>query len=394
MVVHQSQPKSLRVGFLLDDSLDRPDGVQQWVLAAGAYLTRAGHQVTYFAGQTARGDLDRLVSLGRLKNWCFNRNRGQSPSWISRAELRDAWTENPVDIVHLQAPYSPLLAHRFCRQLPPSVPIVASFHVLPANWLAGVGLRALGWAVASSKRRIGLFTGNSEATCQFYRRAWGVDSQLVYNPVEVGRFRAASPRVWPKSDGGINIVFLGRLVPRKGADILIEAADKLPSDLKRRVRLQIGGRGPLRQSLENQVRAAGLASQTKFWGFIDEADKPAFLAGAEVVVLPSTAGESFGISLVEALATGRSLVLAGDNPGYRSILADKPELLFDPNHPNQLADKLTDYLGRSRAGRQPLIDWGSQQVENYNVDTAIGPQLEAIYRRQLSAKSVAGLVQW
>ncbi len=383
-MARSTPPRQLRVGFLIDDSLDRPDGVQQWVLAAGAYLAQAGHQVVYFAGQTRRTDLPGLVSLGQLRSWRFNQNRGQSPGWTSRRQLRTAWVNNPVDIVHLQAPYSPFLAHRFCRQLPPGVPVVASFHVLPANWWVAVGLRVLGGLVATSKRQVKLFTSNSEATREFYRRGWGVDSQLVYNPVKITQFRQAPARVWDSPADTVNIVFLGRLVPRKGAGILIEAASRLSPDLKRRLRLQIGGRGPQLDQLKVQARAVGLADQTKFWGFIAEADKPAFLAGADIIVLPATGGESFGISLVEALATGRALVLAGDNPGYRSILADRPELLFDPHQPDQLTAKLDSYLQQPRSHWQPLIDWGVRHVEAYDVDSAIGPQLEAIYQQLLS----------
>lgn len=380
-MIDSPDSKRLRIGFLLDDSLDRPDGVQQWVLTAGGYLSRAGHSVNYFAGQTYRTDLPGLVSLGRLRSWRFNQNRGQSPGWVSRQRLAAAWAENPVDIVHLQAPYSPFLAHRFCRLLPPEVPIVASLHVLPANWLVGAGLYLLGRLLATSKRQVKLFTANSEATRQFYRRAWGIDSQLVYNPVKTSRFRQAKPRAWDDPDDRVNVVFLGRLVPRKGAEVLIEAVSHLPAGLKGRIRLQIGGRGPLRPALERRVREAGLAGQTNFLGFIDEADKPSFLAGADIVVLPSAGGESFGISLAEALATGRSLVLAGDNPGYRSILAEREELLFEAGQPEQLVAKLSDWLSRPRSDWQPSIDWGLKQVEKYDVDTAVGPQLEAIYQR-------------
>ena len=47
-------------------------------------------------------------------------------------------------------------------------------------------------------------------------------------------------------------------------------------------------------------------------------------------VFPSSGGESFGIVLLEAMASGRSAVLAGNNPGYASVMAPRPDLLFDP----------------------------------------------------------------
>lgn len=374
--------KPLRVGFLLDDSLDRPDGVQQWVLAAGRYLESAGHRVVYFAGQTSRTDLPGLVSLGRLKNWRFNRNRGQSPGWVGRRQLRRAWQQNPVDIVHVQAPYSPFLAHRFINRLPDEVPVMASFHVLPANPLATAGIWLLGRLVGRSRRRIALFSSNSQPTRDFYRRVWRVDSQMIYNPVDIGRFRRARPAsLAPTGGGPVQIVFLGRLVARKGPGILLEAVGQLPPAAKNRVSLHIGGRGPLEAKLRQLAAERGLSRQTKFWGFIDEADKPGFLAAADIIVLPATGGESFGISLVEALACGRPLVLAGDNPGYRSILGDRPGLLFDTSRPRQLTELLAEFLDQPRSGWQPSIDWGLKKVADYDINRAIGPQLEAAYHR-------------
>lgn len=377
--------RRLRVGFLIDDSLDRPDGVQQWVLAAGDYLQRVGHRVVYFAGQTSRDDLEGLVSLGRLKSWRFNQNRGQSPGWVKTSQLRRAWSQNPVDIIHVQAPYSPFLAHRFIKQLPAGVPVMASFHVLPANRLVAAGIGALGHLVGSSRRRIGLFSSNSQATADFYRHAWGVDSQLIYNPVAIGRFFGAKPMpLGPAPGGPVQIVFLGRLVERKGPEILLEAVARLPKPARSKISLHIGGRGPLEDRLRQLAADRGLTKQVKFWGFIDEADKASFLAAADIVVLPAVGGESFGISLVEALAVGRPLVLGGDNPGYRSILKDQPELLFETADPQRLTDLLAKFLSRPRSEWQPFVDWGLEQVKNYDVDTAIGPQLEAAYHRLLA----------
>lgn len=374
----------LRVGFLIDDSLDRPDGVQQWVLAAGSYLQSAGHQVVYFAGQTQRSDLPNLVSLGRLKSWRFNKNRGRSPGWVRASKLKSAWQKNPVDIVHVQAPYSPLLAHRFIKQLPKGVPVVASFHVLPASRPVAAGIGLLGRMLAKSRRRIGIFSSNSEPTRDFYRRAWGVDSQMIYNPVDIGQFLKAPPMdLGPDLGGPVKVLFLGRLVDRKGPGILVEAIGRLPKEIRDKISLHIGGRGPLKKKLKKRVSLLGIDKMTRFWGFIDESDKASFLAAADIVVLPATGGESFGISLVEALASGRPLVLAGDNPGYRSILADRPRLLFDTSDPGRLAELIAEFAVRPQSQRQPFIDWGLQKVRDYDINQSIGPQLEETYRRLL-----------
>ena len=52
--------KALKIGLVFDDSLDKPDGVQQYILSIGKWLTSQGHEVHYLVGQTKRTDIERV----------------------------------------------------------------------------------------------------------------------------------------------------------------------------------------------------------------------------------------------------------------------------------------------------------------------------------------------
>ncbi len=78
---------------------------------------------------------------------------------------------------------------------------------------------------------------------------------------------------------------------------------------------------------QNYVEQNNLRSSVKFLGFVNERDKPELLASAAIACFPSLGGESFGIVLIEAMAAGASVVLGGNNPGYTSVLGDRPESL-------------------------------------------------------------------
>jgi phosphatidylinositol alpha-mannosyltransferase len=91
-------------------------------------------------------------------------------------------------------------------------------------------------------------------------------------------------------------------------------------------------------------------------------------------------GESFGIVLLEAMAAGAA-VLGGDNPGYRSVLESKPELLTPPHDTQALASKLEHYLTDAQ-DRRRVQAWGQAYAKQF--DTAVvGEQLLEIYARAL-----------
>ena len=80
---------------------------------------------------------------------------------------------------------------------------------------------------------------------------------------------------------------------------------------------------------EALVAKLGLGDVVTFAGFVSEEDKPQFYADADIAVFPSTGGESFGIVLIEAMASGAGVVVAGANPGYLSVINDRPEVSVD-----------------------------------------------------------------
>ena len=119
---HRSKAKlgAMKIGLVLDDTLDTPDGVQQYVLQVGAWLTDQGHEVHYLVGQTARTDIPNLHSLSRNLKVRFNGNRMSMPLPASRRKLRAFLQEMQFDVLHVQVPYSPFMAGRLLSVAPAS----------------------------------------------------------------------------------------------------------------------------------------------------------------------------------------------------------------------------------------------------------------------------------
>jgi phosphatidylinositol alpha-mannosyltransferase len=145
------------------------------------------------------------------------------------------------------------------------------------------------------------------------------------------------------------------------------------------VEVIIAGKGPLQAKLAKMIDEYELGNHVRLAGFVSEEDKPALLASANVCVFPSTGGEAFGIVLAEAMAAG-ALVLAGDNPGYRSVMSGGGEAaLFDPRDKRQFAAKINHVLKNATQFRQ-LHQWQAHSVNAYDIEK-IGAIVEDLYYR-------------
>lgn len=374
----------LKVGFVLDDSLDTPDGVQQYILTLGTWLTKQGHEVHYLVGETSRRDIPNIHSLSHNVRVKFNGNRMSTPLPVSRRNLRRFLAREQFDVLHVQMPYSPFMAQQVILAAPQQTVVVGTFHIMPhtrtefrANWLLGILLRR-------SLKRFDACFAVSVAARDFMQETFKVGADVLPNVVDRTRFAKSAPR--PEyDDKKLTIMFLGRLVPRKGCATLLEATRILKQKTNiPPFRVVICGKGPLDAELKQFVKDELLEDLVTFTGFVSEEDKPSYVASADVMTFPSLGGESFGIVLIEAMASERPVVLAADNLGYHSVLGTNPALLFPPGDPYELAKKLAEYL-RDSAAREKILSWQKRYVRQFDV-AVVGEQLINTYNRLLQAK--------
>jgi len=383
-----TKSKSLVIGLVIDDSLDRPDGVQQYVLTLGAWLTAQGHEVHYIASETTRIDLPNLHVLGRSLHVRFNGNRLRSPLPASNVQIRNLLTSVPFDVLHVQMPYSPFLAGKVLRsaqKLLPNCAQVATFHIFPESSLVRIGGRLLSLLQQRQYKQLDQILSVSSAAANFASKTFGVDSTIVPNGVELEPFIEEASHAKHKTP--YTIVFLGRLVERKGCRQLIEAIAAARERLPKPLRVRIGGRGPLLEQLKALTERLKLSDVISFEGFIAEEDKASFLASGDMVVLPSLGGESFGISVVEALAASNGPVLAGDNAGYRSVMQGLERQLVPGNDPTgAFADKLVKFAALSSSERQAYKKRQQLHAEQFAVQS-VGARVVAQYQSALRLRS-------
>jgi len=376
-----TKTNSLKIGLVVDDTLDKTDGVQQYVLGIGAWLAQQGHDVHYLAGETARKDLTNVHSLSKNIQVRFNGNHLSVPLPTSQRKIRQFLNDQQFDVLHVQMPYSPFLAQRIITAASPKTAVIGTFHILPNSKFVTFASRFLAVWLRKSLKRFDQIFSVSPAAQAFSKQIFKIDSDVLPNVFDYQLFHTA--KSLPEYDDTIpTILFLGRLVSRKGCGLLLEAVLALKQehpDLSFRV--IICGKGALLESLQKFSEDHALTNIVEFAGFVNEADKPKYYASSKVTVFPSSGGESFGIVLLEAMASGRAAVLAGDNPGYRSVMSQRPELLFDPTDPLALAAKLYEYLTNNEL-RKNAQNWGQDYVKAFDTPV-VGQKLLKAYDKAL-----------
>ena len=198
---------------------------------------------------------------------------------------------------------------------------------------------------------------------------------------------AAGPEPYPERDERRRILFVGRLIERKGLPYLIEAMDLLPSGLP--VRLDIVGAGDQRPLLERLVEDKGLAERVFFRGRIPYEELAELYAGCDVFVLPAIVDsrgdtEGLGVVLVEAMSYQKP-VIATNVGGIPDIVRhNETGILVERRDPQALAQAIEAVLTDDPWARK-LGKAGLAYVKEYFSWPRIVDQVMALYSPEAKA---------
>jgi phosphatidylinositol alpha-mannosyltransferase len=371
--------KLLRISFVYDDSLDGSEGVTQYVKLIGSWFSAKGHNVSYFVGQTKISTYEggKVYSLARNIPVSFNGNKLSIPLPAKKSAIKNALAQAQPDVLHIQMPHSPMLAQRTVNQAK-NAAVVGTFHIFPANAAVRLGTKLLKLAYWGGLRKFDTVVSVSSAAQSFAKTAFSLNTEIVPNAVDIARFKSNT------SNTPFKIVFLGRLVERKGARHLIKAFAKVCSEFPQ-ARLVIAGSGEQSGKLKQLCQDLNISPYVEFPGFVSEEEKVNLLASAHIACFPSLYGESFGIVLIEAMAAGSGLVVGGNNPGYTSVLSPQPDLLIDPRDSEIFADHLIKLL-KDKQLQDKLHRWQTEYVKRFDVNL-VASELETIYRSAIDKKT-------
>ena len=367
----------MKIAYVLDDTLDKSDGVQQAVITIAEYIRTLGHDVHYIVPETTRTDLQNIHCISRFVHMKFNGNSVRTPLPASRRKIKTLLTQEKFDVLHVQMPYSPVLAGRVVRYASASTVIVGTFHILPYNVVARIGTRLLGVWLKKNLHKFDHFYAVSEPAQVFLRQSFGVESRVLGNPINYRFFNGYANKGEKKPSAKTKIVYVGRFDVRKGVRQLVKAFAQMRE--RENCELVMCGKGPLLDEIKLYAAKYNLAVQ--FPGFVTEEEKARQLASANIAVFPSTSGESFGIVLTEAMAAGAQITLGGNNPGYASVLHAWPEVLFNPDSIDEFRAKLDHYV--ANVSERIKVGVAQQEyVKEFDIETIASKLISQAYTKK------------
>ena len=235
------------------------------------------------------------------------------------------------------------------------------------------------YLIGSSRRAARILTATRATLAGVPARYRGRCRSMIENGVELARF---VPTPWPHApapDRPLKILFVGRLIPVKALDLLLDAVARLSAE-GAALQLTVAGDGPMRSEWEKRTAALGLQAQVRFMGNLPPAEVSSQMQRCHVFCLPSVR-ESGGAVLLEAMASARP-VIAMDFGGPGELVDREVGALVDLDTPAQssadIAALLRDVMAQPEDWRRRGLA-GRRRVESLYSWSAKVDSADAIY---------------
>ena len=384
----------MRVALVSPYSYTYPGGVGRHVEALAEELSGLGHEVRLLAPYdpddrlarvTHRGARpqqrplpDHVISLGRTVGLPMNgavSNLTIFPEAV--ATLRKELRYGGYDIVHVHEPNAAVASWYAAETA--QMPAVGTFH----TYSTGAMVNRFAANIAGARRLYSKLSARiavSEAAQWTAQRFYGGRYRIVPNGVDLA---AARPN-HAHSHEELRIVFVGRAEERKGLPVLLRAFEALRA-VGVPARLTVAGPAP------EEVEPLLLDREgIEIAGQVDDAHKWALLGEADVLCAPSLGGESFGMVLTEAFASGTPAI-ASNIAGYRDVVRDGVDGVLVP-------------VGDAVALGETLLELASDPEERTRMSKAaleraerfawphVAREVESVYEEALAAPQPEGRV--
>ena len=357
----------MKIGLVSPYDWSYPGGVRDHVLHLANEFIAMGHDVRILApasGPRRKLTEKNIYKMGGTTPIPINGSIARitlDPSISLR--VRRVLRREHFDVIHVHEPLVPGLSQTVLRYS--DTVTVGTFHVTSYPGIYST----LNLAYASTYpflrplfRRLDGCIAVSTSTLQFVSRYYPGDYRVIPNGVNLEHY---SPQVMPLPqfmDGKQNILFVGRFEKRKGAKYLLRAIPRI-RELFPNTRFIFVGEGRLRRGFQQFVERQGW-QDVIFTGYVSDKDLPHYFASTHIFCSPATGGESLGIVLLEAMASGKPIV-ASNISGYATVVSHGVDgQLTTPRNSEELAIAIGHLLGHEQL-RQQFSNAGLHKAREY-----------------------------
>lgn len=353
----------MKIGLVSPYDYSFPGGVVNHISYLAHYFIQWGHEVKIIAPCLRKETQyfeEKVTAVGRPLPIPASGSVARVPlsPWLP-TQVGEILDKEKFDILHLHEPFTPMLSlSALLKSKSLNVGTFHACHSKPRGYWLGKPI---------FKRWLPRLHGKiavSKPALDFVSRHLPGDYRIIPNGVDTEHLSPDGLQREEFADGKLNVLFVGRLEKRKGLDYLLRACGKVKTQFPNLRLIVVGPGTRLRPGYENLVEDMHL-TDVVFTDFIPSAELPTYYRSADIFCAPATGGESFGIVLLEAMASGKP-VIATDIEGYASLLARGEEgLLVPPRDEESLARALLSLLN-DKSLRHQMGAKGRIKAEKYS----------------------------
>ena len=371
----------MKIGLVCPYSVNKHGGVLEVVLALKSGLEERGHDVKIITPKPRGSELNDTtdtIFIGTSTDFrSVAHTTSQVSSTVDSDHIDEILANEKFDILHFHEPWIPLLSRQLLQR---STSVnIATFHSkVPETLMTRTIIKVVTPYLKSVMKYLHELTAVSDSGAEYAAGLTDLPITIIPNGIDLAKYQhSVKPKrkTEPKT-----ILYIGRLERRKGVQYLLKAYSILAHQYDSDVKLIIVGDGPERDKLELMTEDLHLPN-VNFLGYISEDLKLQLLAEADLFCSPAVFGESFGIVLLEAMATG-TICVAGNNSGYSDVMQDLGAIsLVNPHDTDEFARRLHILLNETEL-RTLWQKWAKDYVKQFSYPYVVD-RYEELYKEAL-----------
>lgn len=371
----------MKVGLVSFHSFQNPGGVKNHIMGLARELQKRGVQVKIIVPRRSRSENygKDVLLLGTSFPMPFNESQGDFVINFNPFAIRRVLNKEKFDILHLHnfgfpSAFEILVSSKATNILTFHANLEKSQLLKTFPSFLSIFRKIVNWKVHG-------VIGVSPLTMELFK-TFPRPKRVIPNGLDLESFQGKPPMV-QFADGKLNILFVGRMEKRKGLPYLLKAYEILQKKHPN-LRLLIVGEGELREECEQFAQRHKLR-EVHFLGELQDSDLRRAYKSADIFCSPALHGESFGIVLLEAMASKLPIV-AFANKGYAQFFRGKKgaNFLVPPKDVAGLSQKLELFI-QNESLRKEMGEWGFQEVQQYSWKS-VADQILKFYEEVLAGR--------
>jgi phosphatidylinositol alpha-mannosyltransferase len=375
--------KKLKIAMVFSSDPSQAGGVQEHVYNLTKELAKSGHQIDIFGPENNKIDfinyhpIAKAVKLpipnGNWTNVTIKNNE--------KYEASEIINSHQFDIIHIHEPYIPFVAWDIYKNT--SAVKIATFHT---GWNDDSIINIINPLLPLFKETFSKYFKGVIFVSKIVKKRWqylskkNIIKKVIYNGVDSNLFE---PDKKVKNNRAINLLFVGRLVDRKGLMFLLKVINKIIKK-NSNIKLNVVGDGPKKIEAEKFVKKNNLERHIKFVGEIFGKKRIKYYQNANIFCAPYS-DEAFGITILEALSCGVPIV-GFRNEAFSEFLNDypSPKMFVKKNDYSNFL-KALEILVDDEQKRKEIGRWGVKKVKDFDW-VKVAKETEDLYYRVLERK--------